>query len=35
MVKNADKLVEEVEFWFKRTGLADISDSRGHFLTRS
>lgn len=28
----ADKLVEEVEFWFKRTGLADISDSRGQFL---
>ncbi len=31
-LNSADKLVEEVEFWFKRTGLADISDSRGQFL---
>ena len=31
-LNSADKLVEEVEFWFKRTGLADITDSRGQFL---
>lgn len=32
MYKNIDSLVEETEFWFKVTGLADITDSRGQFL---
>jgi phosphoribosyl-ATP pyrophosphohydrolase len=30
--RKADDLVEQVEFWFKKTGLADIKDSRGQFL---
>lgn len=31
-MNSADDLVQQVEFWFKRTGLADIEDSRGQFM---
>lgn len=32
MSKNASDLVDEVEWWFKKTGLADIEKSEGQFL---